>query len=393
DKEIMLAADWLIDLGPGAGKHGGELVGEGVPKHFSQINTLTADYLNGKRQIETPKKRRKGNGKFLELTQATGHNLQTVHLRLPLGTFTCITGVSGSGKSSLINETLYPILRQHFYNSLQRPLPFGEIRGLEHLDKVIEIDQSPIGRTPRSNPATYTNVFADIRKIYSDHPESKIRGYKPGRFSFNVKGGRCEVCQGSGQRVIEMNFLPDVYVDCESCLGRRYNRETLEVLFKGKSINDVLNMTVSEATEFFKNIPSIFRKMKTLADVGLGYITLGQQATTLSGGEAQRVKLAEELSKKDTGNTLYILDEPTTGLHFEDIRHLLDVLNKLVERGNTVLVIEHNLDVIKTADWIVDMGPEGGNRGGRIVCEGTPEAVAGTEGSYTGEFLKGELAS
>ncbi len=391
DKEIMLAADYLIDLGPGAGKHGGELVGEGIPADFSKMTTLTADYLNGRRQIEVPKKRRKGNGHFLQLKNATGNNLQTVSLHLPLGTFTCVTGVSGSGKSSLINETLYPILRQHFYNSLQRPLPFAEFTGLEYLDKVIEIDQSPIGRTPRSNPATYTNVFSDIRKIYSDHPEAKIRGYKPGRFSFNVKGGRCETCEGAGKRVIEMNFLPDVYVDCETCLGRRYNRETLEVLFKGKSINDVLNMTVSEATEFFKNIPAIFRKIRTLEEVGLGYITLGQQATTLSGGEAQRVKLAEELSKKDTGNTMYILDEPTTGLHFEDIRHLLEVLNKLVERGNTVLVIEHNLDVIKTADWIVDMGPEGGNRGGRIVCEGTPEAVAKVVGSFTGEFLRGEL--
>jgi excinuclease ABC subunit A len=391
DKDIMLAADYLIDLGPGAGKHGGEVVGEGLPGAFSHISTLTADYLSGKRQIEVPKKRRPGSGHFLELTDATGHNLQNVTLRIPLGTFTCITGVSGSGKSSLINETLYPILRQHFYKSLQRPLAFAEIKGLEHLDKVIEIDQSPIGRTPRSNPATYTNLFSEIRNLFSNHPEAKIRGYKPGRFSFNVKGGRCETCQGSGQRVIEMNFLPDVYVECETCLGRRYNRETLEVLYKGKSINDVLNMTVSEATEFFEPVPKIYRKLKTLEDVGLGYITLGQQATTLSGGEAQRVKLSEELSKKDTGNTLYILDEPTTGLHFEDIRHLLRVLNKLVEKGNTVLVIEHNLDVIKTADWIVDMGPEGGNRGGRIVCEGTPETVAKAAGSFTGEFLREEL--
>ncbi|MBI5916507.1 MAG: excinuclease ABC subunit UvrA [Bacteroidetes bacterium] len=391
DKEIMLAADYLIDLGPGAGKHGGELVGQGVPETFALISTLTADYLNGKRQIEVPKKRRPGNGNFLQLTNATGHNLKNVTLRLPLGTFTCVTGVSGSGKSSLINETLYPILRQHFYKSVQRPLPFGKIAGLEHLDKVIEIDQSPIGRTPRSNPATYTNLFTEIRSLFTNLPEAKIRGYKAGRFSFNVKGGRCETCQGSGQRVIEMNFLPDVYVECETCLGRRYNRETLEVLYKGKSINDVLNMTVEEATIFFEPVPKIHRKLKTLNDVGLGYITLGQQATTLSGGEAQRVKLAEELSKKDTGNTLYILDEPTTGLHFEDIRHLLRVLNKLVEKGNTVLVIEHNLDVVKTADWVVDMGPEGGGRGGHIVCEGTPETMAKAKGSFTGEFLKGEL--
>jgi excinuclease ABC subunit A len=392
DKDIMLSADYLIDLGPGAGKHGGELVGEGVPETFAHISTLTADYLNGKRKIEVPKKRRKGNGKLLELAGATGHNLRNVTLRLPLGTFICVTGVSGSGKSSLINETLYPILRSHFYKSLQRPLPFGEISGLEHLDKVIEIDQSPIGRTPRSNPATYTNVFTEIRSLFANLPEAKIRGYKPGRFSFNVKGGRCETCQGSGQRTIEMNFLPDVYVECETCLGRRYNRETLEVLYKGKSINDVLNMTVEEATAFFEPVPKIFRKLKTLNDVGLGYITLGQQATTLSGGEAQRVKLSEELSKRDTGNTLYILDEPTTGLHFEDIRHLLAVLNKLANKGNTVLVIEHNLDVAKTADWIVDLGPEGGYRGGRIVCEGTPEEVAKTEGSFTGEFLKAELS-
>ncbi|MCU0346352.1 MAG: excinuclease ABC subunit UvrA [Saprospiraceae bacterium] len=391
DKDIMLAADYLIDLGPGAGKHGGELVGEGIPSSFSQMSTLTADYLNGKRQIEVPKKRRTGNGHHLELTKTTGHNLKNVTLRLPLGTFTCVTGVSGSGKSSLINETLYPILRQHFYKSVQRPLAFGEIKGLEHLDKVIEIDQSPIGRTPRSNPATYTNLFSEIRNLFTGLPEAKIRGYKAGRFSFNVKGGRCETCQGSGQRVIEMNFLPDVYVECETCLGRRYNRETLEVLYKGKSINDVLNMTVEEATIFFEPVPKIHRKLKTLNDVGLGYITLGQQATTLSGGEAQRVKLAEELSKKDTGNTLYILDEPTTGLHFEDIRHLLRVLNKLVEKGNTVLVIEHNLDVVKTADWIVDMGPDGGGRGGNIVVEGTPETVAKKKGSFTGEFLKLEL--
>jgi excinuclease ABC subunit A len=392
DKDIMLAADYLIDLGPGAGKHGGELVGEGVPETFVDRETLTADYLNGRKKIEVPKKRRKGNGHFLELLNASGHNLQNVDLKIPLGTFTCITGVSGSGKSSLINETLYPILRQHFYKSLQRPLPYREIKGLEHLDKVIEIDQSPIGRTPRSNPATYTNVFTEIRNLFANLPEAKIRGYKAGRFSFNVKGGRCETCQGSGQRVIEMNFLPDVYVECETCLGRRYNRETLEVLYKGKSINDVLNMTVEEASLFFEPVPKIHRKLKTLNDVGLGYIALGQQATTLSGGEAQRVKLSEELSKRDTGNTLYILDEPTTGLHFEDIRHLLQVLNKLADKGNTVLVIEHNLDIVKTADWIVDLGPDGGRRGGQILCEGTPEKVAKVKESFTGLFLKEELA-
>ncbi|MEO1257454.1 MAG: excinuclease ABC subunit UvrA [Bacteroidota bacterium] len=392
DKDIMLAADYVIDLGPGAGKHGGELVAEGVPETFIKKETLTADYLNGKRQIEVPKKRRKGNGKTLELTGADGHNLQNVHLKIPLGTFTCVTGVSGSGKSSLINETLYPILRTHFYRSLKKPLAYDKIKGLEHLDKVIEIDQSPIGRTPRSNPATYTNVFTDIRALFAKLPEAQIRGYKPGRFSFNVKGGRCETCGGSGKRVIEMNFLPDVYVECETCLGRRYNRETLEVLYKGKSINDVLNMTVEEATAFFEPIPKIYRKLKTLHDVGLDYITLGQQATTLSGGEAQRVKLAEELSKRATGNTLYILDEPTTGLHFEDIRHLLRVLNKLVDKGNTIVVIEHNLDVVKMADWIIDLGPDGGRRGGKIVVEGTPEKVAKKKGSFTGEFLKLELA-
>jgi excinuclease ABC subunit A len=314
-----------------------------------------------------------------------------VTLTLPLGTFVCVTGVSGSGKSSLINETLYPILQNYFYKSLKRPLPYERIEGLEHLDKVIEIDQSPIGRTPRSNPATYTNVFADIRKLFSDTPEAKIRGYKPGRFSFNVKGGRCDVCEGGGMRVIEMNFLPDVSVPCERCLGRRYNRETLEVLYKGKSISDVLDMTIREAVAFFEAIPSIFRRVKTLEDVGLGYITLGQQATTLSGGEAQRVKLAEELSKKDTGRTIYILDEPTTGLHFEDIRQLLFVLNRLVDKGNTVVVIEHNLDVIKMADHIVDIGPEGGHRGGQIVCAGTPEQVAKVKTSWTGQFLVSEL--
>ncbi len=391
DKDIMLASDYLIDLGPGAGKHGGEVVGEGKPKFFIKNATLTAEYLNNIRTIETPQQRRTSNGKFLELQGATGNNLKNVSIKFPLGTFICVTGVSGSGKSTLINDTLYPILRQHFYNSVQRPMSYESISGLEHLDKVIEIDQSPIGRTPRSNPATYTNVFTDIRKIFSELPEAKIRGYKPGRFSFNVKGGRCEVCEGSGMRVIEMNFLPDVNVECERCLGRRYNRETLEVLYKGKSISDVLDMTVSEAAEFFQNIPNIHRKLRTLNDVGLGYITLGQQATTLSGGEAQRVKLAEELSKKDTGNTFYILDEPTTGLHFEDIRHLLHVLDRLVSKGNTVVVIEHNMDVIKYADYIIDMGLEGGHRGGEIIVTGTPEQVAQHPTSHTGRFLKMEL--
>jgi excinuclease ABC subunit A len=387
----MLASDYLIDLGPGAGKHGGQIVAAGKPAGFKDRHTITADYLSHRRQIPTPAKRSLGNGNWLELKGARGNNLQQVDVRIPLGTFCCVTGVSGSGKSSLINETLYPILRQRFYRSLQRPLPYSDIIGLEHIDKVIEIDQTPIGRTPRSNPATYTGVFTDIRKIFTDLPESKIRGYKPGRFSFNVKGGRCEVCEGSGMRVIEMNFLPDVYVPCEQCLGRRYNRETLEVLYKGKSINDVLDMTVSEAVEFFQPIPAIYRKLRTLHEVGLGYITLGQQATTLSGGEAQRVKLAEELSKKDTGRTMYILDEPTTGLHFEDIRHLLEVLNKLTAKGNTVMVIEHNLDVIKTADYVIDIGPEGGRRGGNVVCAGTPEEVAACADSITGLFLRNEL--
>lgn len=391
DKDIMMASDYLIDLGPGAGELGGELVGEGTPKEFVQNETVTAAYLNGLEKIAVPAKRKKGNGKFLQLKGAKGNNLKNVSIKVPLGTFCCVTGVSGSGKSTLINETLYPILRQHFYKSLKKPLAYDKVLGLEHVDKVIEIDQSPIGRTPRSNPATYTGVFTPIRKLFSDLPESKIRGYKPGRFSFNVKGGRCDVCEGSGMRVIEMNFLPDVYVECENCLGRRYNRETLEILFKGKSIGDVLDMPVSEAVEFFKNIPNIFRKLKTLNEVGLGYITLGQQATTLSGGEAQRVKLAEELSKRDTGNTVYILDEPTTGLHFQDIRQLLGVLNKLVEKGNTIIVIEHNMDVIKVADYIIDMGPEGGYRGGTVVGKGTPEAIAKIKESHTGHFLIQEM--
>ena len=393
DRDIMTAADYLIDLGPGAGKHGGQLVAAGHPSHIiAAAQTLTAQYLNRTKDIPLPPKRRTGNGQWIKLSGARGNNLKNVDLHLPLGTLVCITGVSGSGKSTLINDTLFPLFQQHLYRSLKKPMPYTEIEGLSLVDKVIDIDQSPIGRTPRSNPSTYTGVFSDIRKIFTDLPESKIRGYKPGRFSFNVKGGRCETCEGSGMRVIEMNFLPDVHVPCETCLGRRYNRETLEVLYKGKSINDVLNMPVSEAVDFFQNIPAIYRKLKTLSEVGLGYITLGQQATTLSGGEAQRVKLAEELSKKDTGKTLYILDEPTTGLHFEDIRYLLDVLNKLVDKGNTVVVIEHNLDVIKAADYIVDLGPEGGGRGGMIVAEGTPETVAACVESHTGKFLLQELA-
>ncbi len=391
DKDIMMASDYLLDLGPGAGKLGGELVGEGVPKDFLKKKTITSLFLQNKKMIEIPKTRRKGNGNFLELKGAIGNNLKKVDIKIPLGILCCVTGVSGSGKSTLINDTLYPILRQHFYKSRQKPLTYGSLKGIEHVDKVIEIDQSPIGRTPRSNPATYTGLFTDIRKIFSELPESKIRGYKPGRFSFNVKGGRCDVCEGAGRRIIEMNFLPDVAVDCENCMGRRYNRETLEVLFKGKSINDVLNMTVEEAVDFFDKIPNIHRKTKTLRDVGLGYITLGQQATTLSGGEAQRVKLSEELSKRDTGNTMYILDEPTTGLHFEDIQQFLNVIYKLVEKGNTVLIIEHNMDVIKVADYIIDMGPEGGHRGGTVVAQGTPEKVAKNKKSYTGQFLVDEL--
>ncbi len=391
DKDMMLNADYIIDIGPGAGRHGGQIVGEGHPDDFMKLDGLTTEYLQGKLNIEVPKKRRKGNGKHLVLKAAEGHNLKKVDLDIPLGKMICVTGVSGSGKSSLIHETLYPILRAHFYKSRQEPLGYKEIKGLEHMDKVIEVDQSPIGRTPRSNPATYTGVFSDIRSLFSELQESKIRGYKPGRFSFNVKGGRCETCQGGGMRVIEMDFLPDVMVPCETCKGKRYNRETLEVRFKGKSISDVLDMTVEQAVEFFENQPRILRKIQTLNDVGLGYISLGQHATTLSGGEAQRVKLATELSKKDTGKTFYILDEPTTGLHFQDIEHLLSVLNKLVDKGNTVLVIEHNLDVIKVADHIIDLGPEGGDGGGEIIATGTPEEVAKKEVGYTGKFLKEEL--
>ncbi|MEY4937485.1 MAG: hypothetical protein RIS64_3844 [Bacteroidota bacterium] len=392
DKDIMLAADYLIDLGPGAGKNGGQLVGADIPSVFLTKFSPTADFLSRRQSIPIPKTRRMGNGKQLVLKGATGNNLKKVDITIPLGTLTLVTGVSGSGKSTLINETLYPILRQHFYKSIKKPMPYTEFEGLEHLDKVIEIDQSAIGRTPRSNPATYIGVFTDVRTLFAAVPEAKIRGYKAGRFSFNVKGGRCETCEGAGQRVIEMNFLPDVHVSCETCLGRRYNRETLEILYKGKSINDVLNMSVEEATDFFEPIPNIYRRIKTLREVGLGYITLGQQATTLSGGEAQRIKLSEELSKKDTGNTLYILDEPTTGLHFQDIQLLLDVLNKLVDKGNTVIIIEHNMDVIKVADYIIDMGPEGGNRGGIVVCKGTPEVVAKCKTSHTGKFLKQELS-
>ncbi len=390
DKDIMLASDYLIDLGPGAGAHGGIIVNEGNPEKFIASKSLTSDYLSNRLEIEVPKKRRKGTGKKLVLKKASGHNLKNVNLTIPLGKLICVTGVSGSGKSSLINETLYPILRKHFYKSLQKPLPFASISGIEHIDKVIEIDQSPIGRTPRSNPATYTNVFTDIRKLFAKVPEAKIRGYKIGRFSFNVKGGRCEVCKGGGKRVIEMNFLPNVMVDCENCQGKRYNRETLDIIYKGKNISDVLNMTVDESTQFFESVPFIHRKLKTLQSVGLGYITLGQQATTLSGGEAQRVKLSEELAKKDTGNTLYILDEPTTGLHFEDIKHLISVINRLVDKGNTVIIIEHNMDIIKVADHIIDIGPEAGKRGGEIVFAGTPEQLIKKK-THTAIYLAKEM--
>ena len=392
DKETMLSADYLVDIGPGAGRHGGEVVFAGTPEEVKNGHSITCDYLNGLKQIEVPKTRRKPlEGNVLRIIGAKGHNLKNVDLELPLGVMVCVTGVSGSGKSSLINETLSPILSQKFYRSVKEPLPYDSIEGLEKIDKIIQIDQAPIGRTPRSNPATYTKVFDDIRKLYGELPESKIRNYKAGRFSFNVKGGRCETCKGAGVRIIEMNFLPDVSVMCEECQGKRYNRETLEVRYKGKSINDVLNMTINEAVEFFENIPSIIQKIRTLKDVGLGYLTLGQASTTISGGEAQRVKLATELAKRDTGKTLYVLDEPTTGLHFEDIKVLMSVLNKLVDKGNTVLIIEHNLDVIKMADWIIDMGPEGGERGGRIVCQGTPEEVAQCAESYTGKYLSEEL--
>jgi len=391
DKDIMLAADHLVDIGPRAGYHGGRIVAQGTPADILKLETITAAYLNGHRKIAVPKERRAGNGKFLEVKGASGNNLQKVDVKFPLGKFICVTGVSGSGKSTLINETLYPILSKHAYGSKMNPLAYKSIKGLEHIDKVIEIDQSPIGRTPRSNPATYCGFFTEIRTLYASIPESKIRGYNAGRFSFNVKSGRCEVCEGGGMRVIEMNFLPDVYVMCEKCNGKRYNRETLEIRYKGKSIADVLAMTVEEAVSFFQNVPYLYRKIKVLEEVGLGYITLGQSAVTLSGGEAQRVKLSTELAKKDTGKTFYILDEPTTGLHFEDIQQLLKVLQKLVDRGNTVLVIEHNMDVIKVADHIIDLGPEGGDGGGRILFEGTPEELLKVKDSYTGQFLKTEL--
>ena len=391
DKDMMLAADYIIDMGPRAGRLGGEVVFQGKPTTMLACHTLTADYLNGEREIAIPQTRRKGNGHKLRLIGAKGNNLKSANVTIPLGTFVCVTGVSGSGKSTLINDTLLPILSQHFYRSLRAPLAYGKLEGVEQVDKVVAVDQSPLGRTPRSNPATYTGVFSDIRNLFVELPEAKMRGYKPGRFSFNVKGGRCEVCKGNGYKTIEMNFLPDVYVPCEACHGKRYNRETLEVRFKGKSIADVLNMTVNNAVEFFENVPTILHKIKVLQDVGLGYLKLGQSSTTLSGGESQRVKLATELAKRDTGNTIYILDEPTTGLHFEDIRILLGVLNRLVEKGNTVIVIEHNLDVIKSADYLIDMGPEGGRGGGKVVAAGTPEQVVSKGLGYTARYLKEEL--
>ncbi|NGZ89722.1 excinuclease ABC subunit UvrA [Psychroflexus maritimus] len=391
DQDMIESADHVIDIGPFAGKNGGEIISQGTPSEIKKTSTLTADYLSGKRRIEVPKKRRKGNGKHLHLTGASGNNLKNVSIKIPLGKMIGVTGVSGSGKSTLINETLYPILNNYYFNGVKEPQPYKSIRGLKHLDKVIDINQSPIGRTPRSNPATYTGVFDEIRKLFTKTPEALIRGYKPGRFSFNVKGGRCETCRGSGLRVIEMNFLPDVYVECETCQGKRFNRETLEIRYKGKSISDILEMTINEAADFFEPIPKIYRKLKTIKEVGLGYISLGQQSTTLSGGEAQRIKLATELAKRDTGNTFYILDEPTTGLHFEDIRILMEVLNKLVDKGNTILIIEHNLDVIKMTDYIFDIGYEGGKNGGELVAKGTPEKVAKDKKSHTAKFLKKEL--
>ncbi len=391
DKDMILHADHVIDMGPAAGVHGGTVVAEGTPQEILKSDSLTAAYLNGTKEVKIPEKRRKGNGKTLSLHGATGHNLKNLSVSFPLGKLIVVSGVSGSGKSSLITGTLYPILNKHFFRAKATPLPFKKIEGLEHIDKVIEIDQSPIGRTPRSNPSTYTGVFSDIRTLFVQLPEAKIRGYKPGRFSFNVKGGRCETCQGAGLKVIEMNFLPDVQVPCETCHGKRYNRETLEVRYKGKSISDVLDMSINDAVGFFENVPSIYRKIKTLQDVGLGYITLGQSSTTLSGGEAQRVKLATELSKKDTGNTFYILDEPTTGLHFEDVNVLMGVINRLVDRGNTVLIIEHNLDVVKSADWVIDIGPEGGKEGGQVLFEGTPENLIKNNKSETARFLKLEM--
>ncbi len=391
DKEIMLSADFLIDIGPGAGEHGGEIVAQGKLKELKKNPSATVEYLFDERSIEVPKVRRKGSGEFLHIFGASGNNLQNIDVEFPLGTFTCVTGVSGSGKSSLIHQTLFPLLKNHLYKPIHKALPYKELKGLEHIDKVIEIDQKPIGRTPRSNPATYTKLFDEVRTLFSMTPDAKIRGYKKGRFSFNVKGGRCEACGGAGRRVIEMNFLPDVMIECETCLGKRYNRETLEILYKGKSIYDVLEMSVEEAADFFEAIPKIKRKLVTLKNVGLGYIRLGQPATTLSGGEAQRVKLAEELSKKATGSTFYIMDEPTTGLHFQDIEYLLQVINKLVDKGNTVVVIEHNLDVVKCADYIIDIGPEGGAQGGKVVATGTPESISKKKKSYTGKYLKAEL--
>jgi excinuclease ABC subunit A len=391
DREMIEAADHVLDIGPGAGIHGGRIVAQGNPREMLNSHSLTAQYLNGEKSIPMPGVRRKGNGKFLEIKNAHGHNLRNLDVKFPLGCLICITGVSGSGKSSLITETLYPILNRHFYRSYRQPLPYGSVKGLEHIDKVIEIDQLPIGRTPRSNPATYTNVFGDIRTLFSELPEAKIRGYKPGRFSFNVKGGRCEHCQGGGMLAIEMNFLPDVYVLCPECNGRRYNRETLEVRYKGKSISDVLNMTIEDAVEFFSGIPSILHKIRTMQDVGLGYLTLGQSSVTLSGGEAQRIKLSAELAKKDTGSTIYILDEPSTGLHFEDIRIFLEVVQKLVDNGNTVVIIEHNLDIIKVADHVIDLGPEGGTAGGNIVFAGTPEELMKEKKSHTGVYLRKEM--
>jgi excinuclease ABC subunit A len=391
DKDMIECADYVIDIGPKAGKFGGNIISKGTPKELLKETTITAQYMNGTMKFDIPKTRREGNGKSIKLSGASGNNLKNVLVEFPLGKLICVTGVSGSGKSTLINETLYPILNAHIYNGVKKPQPYKKIEGLEHIDKVIDIDQSPIGRTPRSNPATYTDIFSEVRNLFTMTPEAMIRGYKAGRFSFNVKGGRCETCEGSGVRTIEMSFLPDVYVECETCLGKRFNRETLEIRFKGKSISDILNMTIDEAVPFFENIPKIQRKVQTLQDVGLGYITLGQQSTTLSGGEAQRIKLSAELSKKDTGNTFYIMDEPTTGLHFEDIRVLMDVINRLVDKGNTVLIIEHNLDVIKLADYIIDVGLEGGKGGGEIICKGTPEEIVKNKKSYTAQFLKKEL--